>query len=74
MDYKKRELNKLCKAYNELYDFDNSRYTQFFKPEDLEDIKSIILKLQEIINKENYELKLNGSNTKFILNKMESKK
>lgn len=70
MDYKKRELNKLCKAYNELYDFDNSRYTQFFKPEDLEDIKSIILRLQEIINKENYDLKLNNKGERFILNKL----
>lgn len=70
MDYKKRELNKLCKAYNELYDFDNSRYTQFFKPEDLEDIKSIILRLQEIINKENYDLILNNKGERFILNKL----
>ena len=71
VDYKKRELNILCKAYNNLYDFDNSRYTQYFKSEDLEDIKSMILKIQEILNKEDYDLVLNSKLDNFILKRFE---
>ena len=66
--YEKRELNKLCRAYNDLYNFNSMGYLKDSSADDLrEELKD---KIENYINKKCYNLKLN-SNDNFILKKQQ---
>lgn len=67
VDIQKKELNKLCKAYNIIDSFNNMRYCKSEKL-NLYDIKEgLKTQIEEILKDAGYNLKVNNSGNRFIL-------
>ncbi len=66
VDYKKRELNKLCKAYNEIHDVVNGYYLNQINGADSKHLRTTLDGLEYLFTLNGYELKVSNSD-KFVL-------
>jgi len=69
VDYVKRDLNKLLKSYNEIYDFLNSIYLNQIKinKDEINTLKNSLDLMNEIFKSNNYKIKVDVN--KFKLKK-----
>ena len=69
VDYVKRDLNKLLKSYNEIYDFLNSIYLNQMKinKDEINTLKNSLDLMNEIFKSNNYKIKVDVN--KFKLKK-----
>jgi len=75
MDTKKRELNKLIKAYNSLHNVINGYYMHQIETGNIElDLKNMLQKLEDTFLFHRYKIKVNNRGNSFILQKIKYNK
>ena len=72
VDYVKRDLNKLIKSYNEIYDFINSKYLNQMKisKDEINTLENSLDLMNEIFKSNNYKLKVDVNKFKLMKNEL----